>query len=220
MRIENQAQSSGYERFNHSAISGTEQADSKLDVEKGNDGTPSIDEEVAVKLDLSSLKAKPDSAKTPYEKDEQKKLEKLALAGNSRLDPDQYDMVKRLEHIEREVIMHENAHQATGGSAVGAASYQYTMGPDYRYYATGGSVEYNLPINATPESMIRAFKGLKRSAMSSNDSSGQDRNMAAMAEAKIQDIKEQISSDRGKLIYYEEMLKKKTSKEHRRANMN
>jgi len=163
-------------------------------------------------LDLKSLKKKPDYAKTKFEKDEQEKLEKLALAGNSRLDPDQYDMVKKLEQVEREVVMHEKAHQATGGTSVGAVSYQYTMGPDQRYYATGGNVEYKLPFAGTPESMMRAFKGLKTSALSSTDASKQDARMAAMAEAKIQDIKNKISSDKGKLAYYAEMLKEKELK--------
>ena len=170
------------------------------------------------KLDLKSLKKKPDYAKTKFEKDEQEKLEKLALAGNSRLDPDQYDMVKRLELIEREVVMHEKAHQATGGSSVGAVSYQYTMGPDYRYYATGGNVEYKLPYTGTPESMMRAFKGLKNAATASRDASGQDRRMASMAEAKIQDIKNKIASDKGKLVYYTQMQKEKEIKMERNKN--
>jgi len=170
------------------------------------------------RLVLSDLKKKPEYAKTPYEKEEQKKLEKLALSGNSRLDPDQYDMVKQLELIERGVIMHEKAHQAAGGASVGAASYQYTMGPDYRYYATGGSVEYKLPFAGTPESMLRAFRGLKNSANAVGDSSGQDHKMAAMAEAKIQDIKNKVASQRGKLAYYEQMIKSKYNKKSKNLN--
>ena len=173
------------------------------------------EEEQEEKLDLKSLEKIPDYAKTSFEKNEEEKLEKLALAGNSRLDPDQYDMVKRLEQIEREVVMHEKAHQATGGSSVGAVSYQYTMGPDYRYYATGGNVEYKLPYAGTPESMLRAFEGLKNSAMASRDASGQDKRMASMAAAKIQEIKDKISKDKGKLAYYEEMIKEKELKADR-----
>ena len=163
-------------------------------------------------LDLKALKDIPDFAKTKFEKDEQKRLEKIALSGNSRLDPDQYDMVKELEQIEREVVMHEKAHQATGGFSVGAVSYIYTMGPDYRYYATGGNVEYKLPFTGTPETMIRAFKGLKNAARSSRDASGQDNRMAAMAEAKIQEIRSKISSDKAKQAYYEEMMREKKLK--------
>lgn len=163
-------------------------------------------------MDLKSLKEKPDYAKTKFEKDEQEKLEKLALAGNSRLDKDQYDMVKRLELIEREVVMHEKAHQASAGTSVGAVYYNYTMGPDYRQYATGGNVEYKLPFAGTPESMIRAFEGLKNSALSSGDASGQDKRMAAMAVAKIRDIKTKIAKDKGQLAYYEEMIRNKEAK--------
>lgn len=175
------------------------------------------DKEDRDKLDLRTLKKKPDYAKTKFEKDEQEKLEKLALAGNSRLDQDQYDMVKRLEQIEREVVMHEKAHQATAGTAAGAVSYIYTMGPDYRYYATGGNVDIKLPYAGTPESMLRAFEGLKRSATSVSDGSGQDNRMAAMAEAKIAEIKDKISSDRGKLAYYTEMIREKEMKEQRNS---
>jgi len=171
------------------------------------------EEEAKDKLDLKSLKEKPDYAKTKFEKDEQEKLEKLALAGNSRLDKDQYDMVKRLEQVEREVVMHEKAHQAAGGTSVGAVYYHYTMGPDYRHYATGGNVEYKLPFAGTPESMIRAFEGLKKSALSSGDASGQDKRMASMASAKIRDIKAKISKDKGQLAYYEEMIKNKAAKD-------
>ncbi|WP_430885900.1 putative metalloprotease CJM1_0395 family protein [Fusibacter sp. JL216-2] len=170
-------------------------------------------------LDLKALKDIPDFAKTNYEKDEQKRLEKIALSGNSRLDPDQYDMVKKLEQIEREVIMHEKAHQATGGFSVGAVSYIYTMGPDYRYYATGGNVEYKLPYSGTPETMMRAFKGLKNAATSSMDASSQDGRMASMAEAKIQEIKNKISSDKAKHIYYEEMMREKKLREKRQKNI-
>lgn len=161
------------------------------------------------KLDLKSLKEKPDYAKTKFEKDEQEKLEKLALAGNDRLDPDQYDMVKRLEQVERDVVMHEKAHQASGGFSVGAVYYSYTMGPDHRYYATGGNVQYKLPHAGTPESMLRSFEGLKNAALASRGASGQDKRMAAMAQAKIIEIKDKITSDKGKYAYYSEMLKEK-----------
>ncbi len=164
-------------------------------------------------LDLTALKEMPDAAKTQYEKSEQKRLEKLALSGFEKLDPDQQNMVKLLEVIEREVVMHEMAHQARGGSSVGAATYQYTMGPDYKYYKTGGNVQYKLPYAGTPESMLRAFKGLTKVAMASVDASGQDRKMAAMAEVKIREIKDKISTDKGKVAYYEEMLRAKLRRE-------
>ena len=209
MRIESQTQfqaRNGHGYVNTAVQSFNEKKDSNKVTDKGAD-------EAKDKLDLKSLKEKPDYAKTKLEKDEQEKLEKLALAGNSRLDKDQYDMVKRLEQIEREVVMHEKAHQATGGSSVGAVYYKYTMGPDYRHYATGGNVEYKLPYAGTPESMMRAFQGLKNAAMASDDASGQDKRMASMAVAKIRDIKTKIAKDKGQLAYYEEMVKNKQAKE-------
>ncbi len=213
MLIGNQSLNVGYEKIQQLAHPDFEKKDNSTKSENEVESTGRYEEnDEAVKLDLSSLKKKPEYAKSKLEKDEQKKLEKLAFIGNRQLDPDQYDMVKRLEIIEREVVMHEKAHQATGGKAVGAASYDYTMGPDHRYYVTGGSVQYNLPKAGTPESIIRAFKGLKRSAGASVDASDQDNRMASMAEAKIQDIKTKITSEKGKIIYYTEMIKKKSPK--------
>ncbi len=179
----------------------------------------SAQDEALKKLDIDALRKLPDSAKTQYEKSEEKRIDKLALAGFDKLDYDQQEMVKLLEVIERDVVMHEKAHQAQSGSAAGAVTYQYTMGPDHKYYKTGGNVEYKLPYAGTPEAMIRAFEGLKRVATASGDASGQDVSMAAMAEAKISEIKQQIASDRGKLAYYEEMLKNKVkSKEAKPLN--
>lgn len=215
MRIENQ---SGH--YHKMVLSEAGQALQKSSVDLALN--KSKDDEAKAKqqeLDLKVLKDIPDFAKTKYEKDEQKRLEKIALSGNSRLDPDQYDMVKKLEQIEREVVMHEKAHQATGGFSVGAVSYIYTMGPDYRYYATGGNVEYKLPYTGTPETMIRAFKGLKNAATSSMDASGQDKRMASMAEAKIQEIKNKISSDKAKQVYYEEMMREKKLKNMRNKSI-
>lgn len=181
---------------------------------------PSPEQDQALKkLDIDELRKLPDSAKTQYEKSEEKRIEKLGLAGFDKLDYDQQEMVKLLEVIERGVVMHEKAHQAKSGFAAGAVSYQYTMGPDHKYYKTGGNVQYKLPYAGTPEAMIRAFEGLTRVATASDDASEQDRSMAAMAEAKIREIKQQITSDRGKLAYYEEMLKNKLkSKKARQLN--
>ena len=44
--------------------------------------------------------------------------------------------VRELKRIEQEVISHEAAHQAAGGSLTGAATYTYTQGPDGRNYIT------------------------------------------------------------------------------------
>ncbi|WLD57751.1 hypothetical protein NFC81_13665 [Salinispirillum sp. LH 10-3-1] len=93
--------------------------------------------------------------------------------------------IERLSKRDREVRQHEQAHQAVGGQYTGAVTYQFVQGPDGRRYAVAGEVSVDLSPAADPEETIQKMEQIKRAALAPSDPSGQDRRIAAEANAII-----------------------------------
>ena len=103
----------------------------------------------------------------------------------SRIGEDsESETIRELKQIEREVISHEAAHQAAGGSFAGAVSYTYTRGPDGHAYITGGEVPIHVPPSSDPEQTVRDMEQVQRAALAPASPSGQDRAAAAAARAR------------------------------------
>ncbi|MBT5110621.1 MAG: hypothetical protein HOM25_18220 [Rhodospirillaceae bacterium] len=94
--------------------------------------------------------------------------------------------VEQLKQRDREVKEHERAHAAAGGGIAGQPNYKYATGPDGNQYAVSGEVRIDTsPVRGNPEATIRKLEQVKRAALAPREPSGQDRRVAANAEAAI-----------------------------------
>jgi hypothetical protein len=94
--------------------------------------------------------------------------------------------IEKLKQRDREVKEHERAHSAAGGGIAGQPNYKYATGPDGKQYAVAGEVRINTsPVRGNPEATIRKLEQVKRAALAPREPSGQDRRVAASADAGI-----------------------------------
>lgn len=117
-----------------------------------------------------------------------------AAAGTpaARLSPEAQAELRKLQETDRKVRQHEQAHRAAGGNLTGAASYQYTRGPDGKMYATAGEVQVRIPQGGEPEERIRQLEQVIRAALAPADPSPQDRAVAARARALIAEARAEL----------------------------
>lgn len=105
--------------------------------------------------------------------------------------------VRELQAIDREVRAHEAAHAATGGAYAGRPTYEYVTGPDGIRYAVSGRVQIDTGvIPGDPEGTIRKLETVRRSALAPAKPSGQDRAVAAQAEAGIRAAQSELNAKR------------------------
>ncbi len=104
---------------------------------------------------------------------------------NGELSDSEKRAVENLKSRDREVKAHESAHQRAGSGLVkGGPSFDYTIGPDGKRYATGGEVKIDIaPVNGDPEATIKKMQQVRRAALAPADPSSQDRAVAAKATA-------------------------------------
>lgn len=119
------------------------------------------------------------------EKAEQKidhRGEKQSAPGE--LTEEEADQVRELKARDQEVRRHEQAHAAAGGAHAGAPSYEYQKGPDGQRYAVGGEVPIDVsPVAGDPSATIQKMRQVKAAANAPAQPSGQDRSVAATADA-------------------------------------
>lgn len=95
------------------------------------------------------------------------------------------EAVDELQARDREVRDHEQAHARVGGQYAGEPSYTYQTGPDNKQYAVGGEVPIDVaPIDGDPEATIEKMEIVKAAALAPAEPSGQDRKVAALADAQ------------------------------------
>lgn len=105
--------------------------------------------------------------------------------------------VQELQAIDREVRSHEAAHAAVGGAYAGRPTYEYVTGPDGIRYAVSGRVQIDSgTIAGDPEGTIDKLETVRRSALAPSKPSGQDRAVAAQAEAGIRAAQAEINAER------------------------
>ena len=103
--------------------------------------------------------------------------------------------VTELKKRDREVRQHEQAHQAAGGQYASAPSYEYQKGPDGQRYAVGGEVQIDAsPIPGDPEATIEKMRIVKAPAPAPAEPSGQDRKVAASADAAAQQARAELAA--------------------------
>jgi len=105
----------------------------------------------------------------------------------TELSEEDQAIVDQLAARDREVRNHEEAHARVGGQYAGEPSYTYQQGPDGNQYAVGGEVPIDIaPIDGDPEATITKMEIVKAAALAPAEPSGQDRRVAAVADAQRQ----------------------------------
>lgn len=90
--------------------------------------------------------------------------------------------IKELKLRDQEVRAHELAHAAVGGAHTGAPSYEFTVGPDGKKYATSGEVSVDLSaISGDPQATITKLQKVHSAALAPANPSVQDTRVAAQA---------------------------------------
>lgn len=108
------------------------------------------------------------------------------------LSPEDKALVEQLQKRDREVRLHELAHQAAGGQFTGSASYEYKRGPDGKNYAVGGEVSVDVGAARTPEDTIQKARQVKAAALAPAQPSAQDRQVAREAEQMISQAQQEL----------------------------
>ncbi|MBM3536696.1 MAG: hypothetical protein FJX55_02555 [Alphaproteobacteria bacterium] len=117
-------------------------------------------------------------------------------AGGEELSQEEQAQVAKLKARDREVRAHEQAHAAAGGAQAGAPSYSYQQGPDGRQYAVGGEVPIKASASSSdPQAAIRQLEQVVRAALAPAQPSGQDRAVAAGAQAQIAQLRAQAAQE-------------------------
>lgn len=101
------------------------------------------------------------------------------------LSEEEQEQVRNLKSRDREVRQHERAHAAAGGQHAGSPSYSYETGPDGQRYAVSGEVSIDSSaVAGDPQATIRKMEQVKAAAMAPAEPSGQDKAVAAAADAQ------------------------------------
>ncbi len=105
-------------------------------------------------------------------------------ADGEELTEEEEKQVQELKKRDLEVKAHEQAHATVGGSYASAPSYEYTVGPDGKRYATSGEVQIDASaVGDNPEATIRKMDIVIRAALAPADPSSQDLQVAKQAQA-------------------------------------
>lgn len=113
-------------------------------------------------------------------------------SGPFSLSPKDEALVEQLQKRDREVRLHEMAHQTAGGQFTGGASYEYRRGPDGKNYAVGGEVSVDVSAANSPEDTIQKARQIKAAALAPAQPSAQDRQVAREAEQMIVDARQEL----------------------------
>lgn len=109
--------------------------------------------------------------------------------------------VKDLKRRDAEVRAHEQAHAAVGGAHAGAPRFRFVRGPDGKFYAVAGEVTIDTSaVPGNPQATIRKMQQVKRAALAPQEPSAQDRRVAAEAERKILQARQQIREEENEKV--------------------
>lgn len=112
-------------------------------------------------------------------------------------DSSEQNTIEELKRRDKEVRAHESAH---GGDPrlvkIGAAQFDYTIGPDGKAYATGGRVTLSTGSARTPEEALSKAEALKKAAMAPGEPSSKDFQALNSAVAMEFEARNQIYRDK------------------------
>jgi hypothetical protein len=112
--------------------------------------------------------------------------------GTEELTEEEKQKVQELQAGDREVRAHEAAHKLAAGPHAGTPTFKTVRGPDGRSYAVSGEVKIDISeVPNNPDATIRKLEAVKRAALAPSNPSAKDRQVAAEAEAKIQQARQE-----------------------------
>ena len=120
------------------------------------------------------------------------------------LAPEEIQLLEQLKQTDRDVRQHEMAHQVTGGSYTGGATYEYEIGPDGKRYAVAGEVPIDYgPIPGDPQATIEKMQTVIAAALAPADPLPKDLQVAAQArqyllEAKLEAAQQQSEMNKAR----------------------
>lgn len=143
-------------------------------------------------------RVRPAAGASPQGSEPLPRTERVDLSATARdamgepLSKAERKQVDALKKRDREVRNHEEAHQRVGGQYASAPSYEYQQGPDGKNYAVGGQVQIDTaPVEGDPDATIAKMEIVKRAALAPAKPSGQDRAVAAKADAVAQQAQQE-----------------------------
>ena len=105
--------------------------------------------------------------------------------------------IDELKRRDKEVRVHEAAHGSDPRLVkIGAAQFDYTIGPDGKAYATGGKVTLSTGSARTPEEALSKAEALKKAAMAPGEPSSKDFQALSSAIDMESEARSGIYSDR------------------------
>ncbi|MDA1309656.1 MAG: putative metalloprotease CJM1_0395 family protein [Proteobacteria bacterium] len=117
--------------------------------------------------------------------------------GASGLSEAEQKQLAELRQADAAVRRHEAAHAAAGGAFAGAPSFTYQQGPDGQRYAVAGEVSIDTaPVDGDPAATIQKLQIVRSAALAPSDPSGQDRAVAAQANATIRQAESELRAQR------------------------
>jgi len=118
-----------------------------------------------------------------------------STSNNESKNLDQLELkeLQQLKRRDKEVRSHEQAHlSAAGRYAKGGASFTYQKGPDGGSYAIGGEVGIDVAKESSPEATITKMQAIKRAALAPATPSGADKRIAAQANTKESQARQEL----------------------------
>ncbi|WP_033138830.1 putative metalloprotease CJM1_0395 family protein [Aeromonas finlandensis] len=105
--------------------------------------------------------------------------------------------VQDLADRDKEVRTHEQAHQSVGGGYAGSPTYQFSVGPDGKQYATGGSVSIDTSeVPGDPSATIAKMQQIRAAALAPAEPSAQDLSVARSAAANEAKARKELIAER------------------------
>ena len=130
--------------------------------------------------------------------------------GPNGLTEEEHQKVEELKRRDAEVRAHEQAHAAVGGAHAGAPRFRFVRGPDGKFYAVAGEVTIDTSaVPGNPQATIRKMQQVKRAALAPQEPSAQDRRVAAEAERKILQARQQIREQENERVRKAQEQKKR-----------
>jgi len=161
----------------------------------GSSGEPESSEPISSMDTVEISEAGKTAANNPLSSGDDAKTN---LSGQEELSPEEQQQVKELKKRDQEVRRHEQAHKAAAGQhATGGATFEYETGPDGKRYAVGGEVSISTSeIPNDPEATIQKMQQIRRAALAPGHPSGQDRSVAAQAQAAERAARSELAQQR------------------------
>ena len=114
-------------------------------------------------------------------------------SSSQQLTAAEQQLLSKMQASDRAVRAHELAHQSVGAGLTGSINLSYQTGPDGKSYAIGGEVSIDTSAARDPGATIAKMQHVIAAALAPGDPSGQDRAVAAQAQARIAEAQVELS---------------------------